>query len=460
MIRNVRYWILPIIFVSLMTAIVLIPENFKNNARLKSFVYICRWIEGSVNKVRQTKKSTIIHINVKKINILKLGIKKVEGKSIIIYKPSLKKIIHRKYRLKITGELEKIRMNGKYRNLKDHYKRKGLNTIIYNPVKTLIISRGAFSDRIINNIKESINGFLKPLGNKNSSLIKALLFGNKSGLSKKVRSNFTTAGILHVLAVSGLHVGIFAGLFLFIALKAGLCKKRAGIILFVVIPIYAARCSFSPSVSRASLMVLFYSAGMIFSGTALPFHSLSFAGIIILLIKPEVLYEPGFLLSFAATTGILLFTKKISQLPLIRKLPGFIKTGLSVSIAAQLTLIPILAGFFGRISILSPINNLIFVPMVFLVFFIGIICTVFLQIGFFPDLFYNLFNTSINFIFDLIGKSASIPFSQIKTGKFNLLAVILYYLLLLTIFKGKSIYEHYTSPDNIPKEFTSVFKRQ
>ena len=175
--------------------------------------------------------------------------------------------------------------------------------------------------------------------------------------------------MVHVLAVSGLHVG-----FLIIALSLIISKIKVKrwlktAILSSILLIYCYFCSFSPSVVRASIMFFILSLAILFGKKYDQLNALSIAGLIIILIRPLSVFDAGFQLSFACVMCILMFYQTFISLFSKYYLPTFIAKPLAVSIPVTFGILPIMCQYFTQISILGVFANLIVVP-IFEVFFI------------------------------------------------------------------------------------------
>lgn len=183
------------------------------------------------------------------------------------------------------------------------------------------------------------------------ALAKALVLGDKELLSADVKASFSNAGAMHVLAVSGLHVGI---LLLIIQFVLGLFKRFISnywivLVSLIVIWIYAAITDFSPSVVRASFMFSLLSLGRLYSKQYSSINILFFTAFILLLFRPNFLFDIGFQLSYLAMIGIFMFYDPLVKLiyfknQWIRK----VWQGTVVGISAQLLTVPLTLFFFHQ----------------------------------------------------------------------------------------------------------------
>lgn len=204
-------------------------------------------------------------------------------------------------------------------------------------------------------------------------LAKALLIGYKNELSQETKTAFSRAGLSHIMAVSGLHVGFILAPFwiiipLFWSFRFG--KQVGLLILIATLLFYAGLTGFSASVTRASLTGGLLMYGRLFHKVRNSKNLTAVAALIILLINPSDLFSIGFQLSFGAVYIILLVAPVIN-----RALPGWIRfrwygTPLMVviiSLIVQVGLFPLLGYYFGEFSIVGPLANAFVVP------FLGVI---------------------------------------------------------------------------------------
>lgn len=212
-----------------------------------------------------------------------------------------------------------------------------------------------------------------------ASLAKALLLGYKDDLTPESKQQFTRAGLSHIMAVSGLHVGFIVAPFWFFIPYLWGSKKRKwlGMILISLLLIsYAGLTGFSSSVSRASLMAWLLTYGRLFHKVRNSINLTAVAAIILLLIDPAQILDPGFQLSFSAVFIILLVMPEVQRL-VPRKyhfgwMGGLIMVIL-VSIVVQLGLFPILINYFGEFSVIGPVSNTLVIPLLTIVVPVGLI---------------------------------------------------------------------------------------
>jgi competence protein ComEC len=206
-----------------------------------------------------------------------------------------------------------------------------------------------------------------------SPIAKALLVGYKQELDSESKTAFARAGLSHIMAVSGLHVGFIIAPF-WIIIPYFWTKKngsKIGLLLLILILFsYAGITGFSPSVMRASVMAGFLTYGKLFHKINDSINLTAAAALVLLIINPSQLFDIGFQLSFSAVLIILLILPVIQNL-----LPYWVRVRwyskplmvVIVSLVVQFGLYPLQVHYFGEISLVSPVANALFVP------FLGIV---------------------------------------------------------------------------------------
>lgn len=204
----------------------------------------------------------------------------------------------------------------------------------------------------------------------------ALLLGQKENLDKDIKNAYAETGTMHILAVSGLHVGIIYAILLFPLKGIRLKSNQRKIYLTAVILLiwtYAVLTGFSPSVVRAATMFSLFTAGQMRKRKPSSFNILAFSALVMISVDPGVIFEVGFQLSYIAVAGILLIQPLVAGfwLPPNRFLE-YIWQLTAVSIAAQLATFPISVYYFHIFPTYFLLANLIIIPLSFLVMSAGI----------------------------------------------------------------------------------------
>ena len=184
----------------------------------------------------------------------------------------------------------------------------------------------------------------------------AVLFGDSKELNPRVRRQFSDLGIAHILAVSGMHVGILISCVSAALSLLGKFKYQRWahfLILSTAIYLYVMMCNFAPSASRAGLMAVVYYLAKALKVGQTGVNSLSFSAILLFLLDPYIIFDLGAQLSFIAMLGIFLLHPPLMEwfrwkIPLPEQLNSLI----CISIAAQISLAPLLLFYFGKLPVL------------------------------------------------------------------------------------------------------------
>lgn len=204
----------------------------------------------------------------------------------------------------------------------------------------------------------------------------ALILGYKDDLDNELKHAYSSAGATHVLAVSGLHVGI---IFIAVSFILGIFDKREKLIfirLFILLFIlwtYATITGLSPSVVRAATMFSFVAVGKAFKRDSNIYNTLAGSALVLLIINPYLIMEVGFQLSYLAVLGIVYFQKMIYRtISINHKIGDYIWTITSVSIAAQLTTFPLGLLYFHQFPTYFFISNLVVIPAAMIIIALGL----------------------------------------------------------------------------------------
>lgn len=229
------------------------------------------------------------------------------------------------------------------------------------------------------NILSNVDQMFK---HEEASLAKALFIGYKKELTEGTRQAFSRAGLSHIMAVSGMHVGfIVAPFWLLIPwLWRWTWGKYLGLVILTLLLFsYAGITGFSASVSRASIMAWLLTYGKLFQKIRHSVNLLAVAAIILLIIQPSDLFDVGFQLSFSAVMIILLVMPEAQRLIPLRyryNQVGGLMTIILISVIVQVGLYPILSVYFGEFSLMGPIANALVVPLLGIVVPAGLLISI------------------------------------------------------------------------------------
>jgi competence protein ComEC len=217
------------------------------------------------------------------------------------------------------------------------------------------------------------------------SIQAALLLGDRSAVDRSHRTAFARTGLMHLLAVSGLHV-LLVGMLAYqllrpLLMRLGWPRRRVdvsrAVLTLLLLVTYTALTGARPSVVRATLMATLLIGGALTERTYASLNALGAAGLILLWMRPGALYDPGFQLSFAAVIGIVLFNPKLMGLCPSALTHGtirrFLTQSVTVSTAALLGTTPFLLMHFGFASGAGLLLNIVAIPLTALALAAGVL---------------------------------------------------------------------------------------
>ena len=300
----------------------------------------------------------------------------------------------------------------------------------------------------------------KGLEQQELAVVSAMTLGDKSLIDKDLKNDYSRSGASHVLALSGLHLGIIYFVFSFMTAR---WRRRyhhwsrpvsEGLILITMWS-YVVLVGMSPSVVRAAIMMTVYSLLSLQNRNRSSLNALAFTAIIMLVADPMILFNISFQLSFVAVAFILLYQGRIYSLipssthPIVKWCWRF----LSVSLAAQLGVAPLTAYYFHQISIyflLSSLVVMVFTPLIIylsLLFFLLMWLPVVQSLLVVPlSLLVHIQNTCLQGV-------SSLPCSTIVTPSLHPLQVCLIYIIIFAV--DAMIYRFRLYKRNIISNFAS-----
>ena len=203
------------------------------------------------------------------------------------------------------------------------------------------------------------------------AVVAAMALGDKSALTHEIRDTYSVSGASHVLALSGLHLGIIYGL-LWLLLPHRRWPAVSQTVILIAIWLYVLLVGMPVSVVRSAVMLTVYGILSIAHRNKMSVNALAFTAIVMLLWNPEWLFDIGFQLSFMAVLAILLFVpvfedmfsaQYLQEHRWIRRVWGLT----AVSVSAQIGVAPLIAYYFGRLSTYFLLTNFIVLPAAYLI---------------------------------------------------------------------------------------------
>ncbi|OEK07379.1 competence protein [Flavivirga aquatica] len=290
-------------------------------------------------------------------------------------------------------------------------------------------------------IRQYINKKLKLYRFKPNELaiINALLLGQKQDISKKVYTSYTNAGAVHILAVSGLHVGIILIILSLIfkpieGLKYGKFIKTTLLVVFLWC--FALIAGFSPSVTRSVTMFSIITIALNLKRPTNIYNTLAISMFVILLFKPLFLFDVGFQLSYLAVFAIItvdpfLYKKWKPKYWITDKLWHTF----TITISAQLGIIPISLFYFHQFPSLFFISNLVIIPFLGIILGLGILIILLSIFNILPEFIANIYGGIISLMNAFVNWVSNQEFFLFKDISFSLVHVLVSYLLIISFFR-------------------------
>lgn len=302
--------------------------------------------------------------------------------------------------------------------------------------------------KIISNTKEALD-------EETSSILLGLILGNKDDIDENIEENFRSAGMAHILAVSGMHV-TYVILGLSLIMKKILGKRRNYIFCICVLIVYMFITNFSASVTRAGIMGIIMILSKIFYRKNDIYTALSISLVIILIYNPFLIQSLGLLLSYGGVIGIILLNKTILSIlknikiknkkykyfikPKIQNSLDKIKEIISVSISVQIFIFPIAIYNLNTFNPYFFISNLLLSIVIGPIIIIGFLFIIVVLINYqITKLFIEPIKIGIKILI-YISKIGKLPFSKIYIPTLSLFSIFIYYFIIVILLVAYKIY--------------------
>ena len=321
--------------------------------------------------------------------------------------------------------------------------------ISYNTDSINILSNQKdYFKSLLHSVRKVIDVTIHQLHNpQTAGLLRGLLLADRSEIDYETKNEFINSGVVHILAVSGLHVGYVLVIIIFIFGRFGIYLRSILTILGLVAFMFLT--GVPPSVFRATLMSVVIIIAFLSNRSTNIINSISIAAFIILLLNPNEIYNPGFQLSFSAVLAIgILYPylqKMIFKLNLKHKWLEYILLFFGVSLSAQIGTLPFTLAYFSKLSVVALFANLIVIPTVgviigiaFITVFIGVISN---SIA----IYFAAANDLLSgWMIDFIKYTGQLDFSFLWIRNYSLYDSIIFYLglalVLLVLRKLSKVY--------------------
>ena len=330
-------------------------------------------------------------------------------------------------------------------------------------IATITRGRGNPFLQLIEAWRERIRALLeKSALPETRGVMNALILGEREEIADEVKEEFVVAGVAHIIAISGLHMGIIA-MVVFLLMKWSLSRSQT-LALTLNIQKISALATIPPlvlytfiagariSTVRAAIMIVIYLISILLDRQRNLYNTLAVAALLILLVSPSSLYDVSFQLSFVAVLAILYLVPRFSELlpkphPLLLRKPSPYQTFLShlkifmfVSLAAMVGTWPLVAYYFNRISFVGLLSNLIIVPLAGAVVIMGLITSlaavIWLPVS---SLVVTLTSALSHLVLKMVHLFASIPHASHYVVTPTPFEIGLFYLLILYLTNIKRV---------------------
>jgi competence protein ComEC len=277
-------------------------------------------------------------------------------------------------RLKITGKLETPQEFEDF-NYRDYLAKEGIYSVVYHAeVEPTGENQGNFLYAGILSLKERLREVIyQNLPPPQSSILAAMILGDKSRLSQEWKDKLNYAGLRHLTAISGMHVAVLTVILMNLLIALGLWRQQAFYFTIILIALFIVMTGLQPSAVRAGIMGGFFLFAQHLGRLNVSARTVILAASLMLFHNPLLLkLDVGFQLSFLAMLGIIYFLpvfqgwlSKISHL-------GQLKDIIAVTVAAQIFTLPLLIYNFGYFSLVGIITNILVVPLLPLIMGLGL----------------------------------------------------------------------------------------
>ena len=263
------------------------------------------------------------------------------------------------------------------------------------------------------------------------AVVAAMSVGDKSQLTNDLKDTYAVTGASHILALSGLHLGIIYTL-LSLLLDRRRWQVVSQAVIIVCIWLYVFLVGMSASVVRSAVMLTVYASLSLGHRDKMSVNTLAFAAIVMLLFNPKSLFDVGFQLSFLAVLSILLFYPLFEGMwpqPFLLDHRAFkwLWAMLAVSCAAQIGVAPLIAYYFGRFSNYFLLTNLLVVPAATLILYLSLVVLLI------PSLAYLLIYI-VDTLNHLLSWIATFPGASVEGLHPTLLQVLMVYIIIMAVY--------------------------
>lgn len=240
----------------------------------------------------------------------------------------------------------------------------------------------SFQQFLFNTRERILNVLQKNISSSDAlGIAEALLIGYTNDLDKDLVQAYSNTGVVHIIAISGMHLGLIYGILLWLFARMPMIKRSPAaqaILILTCLWIFSLLTGGSASVIRSAVMFSFITVGRMFFKASSVYSSLAAAAFVMLCYNPYYLWDVGFQLSYLAVVGIVVFQKPIYNLLYIKnKYADAVWKATALTTAAQVLTFPVCIYYFHQFPLLFLITNLVAVPLSTLILYTEILLVCF-----------------------------------------------------------------------------------
>jgi|GEM_PF-3839763 len=275
----------------------------------------------------------------------------------------------------------------------------------------------------------------------------ALIYGDKSLLDKGVRINFSNCGIMHLLAVSGLHVGYIFTAITWLLIPLGnykLSRIIKALIICLVVIYYTFLTGMTPSVIRSAIMIILFTVIKESTRDCNTFNNLIICAFITLIFNPLSSVDLGFILSYVSVLSIVFIFPYFKQMLSVKsKIINYLWSSISITIACQIGTFAITSLVFKQFPTYFLISNLFTVPLTAIIVFTAVFTPVFMINGTLLSAAIKLNETLIEVLLWVTENISSLPYASVKIGVNHGQSLSIMIVIFCLFFIENRVYKYY-----------------
>ncbi len=274
-----------------------------------------------------------------------------------------------------------------------------------------------------------------------NEILSAIVLGLRRGIPPNILNTFQASGLSHIIAISGLHISIISLLLMNFFIALGFYRRQAFYLAAISLFLFICMIGLRASSLRAAIMGLAILLAMQLGRLSRSLNILILAACFLLLINPKLLADIGFQLSFLAVLGIIYLGEPFNNLLDKLRVPEIfeIKASLMMTLSAQLAVLPLIVYYFGNLSLVAPLANILVLPVlpiiIVLGFMLGLAGFIFWPLA---ELIGWLINLLVQWMIYISQALTHLPYANFLIVRFDLIWVLVIYLVLAYLIWSQS----------------------